>query len=314
MATNLWPNADLESGTTGWAGKDGASVSHSSTQAWEQTYSCKGTLGTGGWEGVKSPWVAIDSDTQYTASAYFYPTETVECLFEIRVNSTDSGDGDLKTSGYSTETADEWTRRTATFTSAVSGENFVQIVYFKSNDATAEDVYVDAVMLETGGSASAWVNYSSGTDIAVGNVGTMEIAGLNPTILAATSFTVGNVGAIEIAGLNPLVSVGAGLWEIGAYIYNALGGTQINVGNVGVIEIAGLDPTVLANTTLTVGNVGAIEIAGLNPTVDFTQAISVGNVGGIEIAGLNPTVGYTLSSNDSGIDGPRIMTVLLLRG
>ena len=197
---------------------------------------------------------------------------------------------------------------------AVSGENFVQIVYFKSNDATAEDVYVDAVMLETGGSASAWVNYSSGTDIAVGNVGTMEIAGLNPTILAATSFTVGNVGAIEITGLNPLVSVGAGLWEIGAYIYNVLGGTQINVGNVGVIEIAGLDPTVLANTTLTVGNVGAIEIAGLNPTVDFTQAISVGNVGGIEIAGLNPTVGYTLSSNDSGIDGPRIMTVLLLRG
>jgi len=132
----------------------------------------------------------------------------------------------------------------------------------------------------------------AGTDIAVTNVGNSSIAAVTPvTIAAATAFTVGNVGNSSIAGYNPNTTIGTGLWEVGAYIYDVIGEIHVNVGNVGAVGVDGFNPATLsADTTFTVGNVGGVSIASPDPTITFNQITSVVNVGAVAIAGLAASV------------------------
>ena len=248
MATNLWPNADMEANVDDWSASSGGSKAHSTEQAQEQTYSGKFTPSTGPyWASYSDVKSIVSGSTQYTASIYIYPTATV--AFQIRILDQDAN---LINSENVAPTANQWNRITNTFT---TGADDTGIKFFirKNGDASEAPWYLDAAMVETGGSASAWVNYSSGTDIAVGNVGDVSIAGYNP---------------------NTVVS--GGLWEIGAYIYDAIGGTQVNVGNVGTTTIAGKVAAVGATLAIAVGNVGTVAISGLKASVT-NAAASVGD-------------------------------------
>ena len=54
MATNLWPNADLETNIDDWNPISSAALVHSDTEAYEQTYSLRVTPTTSVWGGTES--------------------------------------------------------------------------------------------------------------------------------------------------------------------------------------------------------------------------------------------------------------------
>jgi len=289
MAVNLWPNADFESGIADWNISNLATIAHSSTRAWEQSYSLE--IDTGGWVysgAVSDETDAFDVSTQYTWSCYIWVNDpNVILRFAIE----DQDDNSITSDNYDTATAGEWVRYSLTGTTGVDDTGIkARIIQMASEIDTM--IYVDGFMMETGASASAWVNYISGTDIAVGNVGNSSIAAVTPiTVAAATAFTVGNVGNSSIAGYNPNTTIGTGLWEVGAYIYDVIGEIHVNVGNVGAVGVDGFNPATLsADTTFTVGNVGGVSIASPDPTITFNQITSVVNVGAVAIAGLAASV------------------------
>ena len=131
MATNLWPNASLEANADDWNAKNGGTPSHSSTQAWQETYSVKCVPAADVWSGIRSDVNSvIEASTQYTLSLYFYPTtDSVNYAFQIR----DQGASQLALETF-TSSADAWERRDLTFTSGV-GDTGVDIMFFKSNHA-----------------------------------------------------------------------------------------------------------------------------------------------------------------------------------
>ena len=73
MATNLWPNADLESGIDDWTLKDAATILHSTTRAWQETYSLEIDTNGGTYSGATSDIKSIvEESTQYTFSFYYW--------------------------------------------------------------------------------------------------------------------------------------------------------------------------------------------------------------------------------------------------
>ena len=68
---NEWPNADLESGITDWTLKDAGTILHSSTRAWQETYSLEIDTNGGSYAGATSDEKAVDESTQYTLSFYY---------------------------------------------------------------------------------------------------------------------------------------------------------------------------------------------------------------------------------------------------
>jgi hypothetical protein len=156
MAVNLWPNADLEAGIDDWNAWNASSLAHSTTKKYEQSYSLR-VNGAGTYAGAKSDAKSIiDPSTQYTASLYLNPD--VEIAFNLKVYDQDSNL--INPDWNNTCSADAWTRITNTFTTGADDTGVILVIE-KNNNASNEFWYVDAVMLETGGSASAWVNYIS---------------------------------------------------------------------------------------------------------------------------------------------------------
>ena len=314
MATNLWPNADLESDADDWNSLNGGTPSHSTTQSNNAvdggSNSVKCVVSAHAYSGIESDIKSIVSaETQYTFSVYVYNTGTHQIRLEIR----DQDSNSLGAQSF-TVTQNTWTRISRTFTTG-AGDTGIVLRIFKGNDVAEADFYADTLMVETGASASAWVNYSSGTAIAVGNVGNSSIAAVTPvTIAANTTFTVGNVGNSSIAGYNPNTTIGTGLWEVGAYIYDVIGEIHVNVGNVGAVGVDGFNPATLsADTTFTVGNVGGVSIASPDPTVTFTQDTIMGNVGAVVIAGFAAVVTGIAAAVGGGITRIAMKMATILR-
>jgi len=198
MATNLWPNASIETGISEWTPTVGITPSHATTQAWDQTYSL-GLLTTGDYKSVKSDAIGISESTQYTFSFYVYPTNATTV---IEIGLYDQDDNDLFGHVASTYTADEWTRVSITKTMG-SGDTGVK-ARFQKNSGTNAIFYIDGIMLETGASASEWADYIvAGTDVA-------------PPLLTTS---------LQIQ--NPTVANSAP-WDMGAYIYyESSGGVEV---------------------------------------------------------------------------------------
>ena len=311
MAVNLWPNADLEEATApDWQPESDAVKTWSDFLSWEQTYSTKGVI-NGAYDGLKTTVKSIVSaSTQYTVSFYLYPTNA---SMNMQVQVYDQDSNVLANGGFNTYTADTWTRVVTTFTTDV-GDTGIKFRIVQDAGTETGDIYIDGIMLETGGSASAWVNYVAGVEFTVGNVGNISIASPDPTILVATTFTVGNVGNSSIAGYNPNTTIGTGLWEVGAYIYDVIGEIHVNVGNVGAVGVDGFNPATLsADTTFTVGNVGGVSIASPDPTVTFTQDTIMGNVGAVVIAGFAAVVTGIAAAVGGGITRIAMKMATILR-
>ena len=265
MAVNLWPNADLESDIADWNDLNLATVSHSSTRAWQETNSLRIDTNASPYSGAVSDIKSIiDPSTQYTFSFYAYiDGADVDLRFEV----LDQDENQIAGNTWASATSGEWVRyELAGWTGGDDTGIKIKILQFATSVDTL--IYVDGAMFETGGTASTWVNYvAPGTDINVGNVGDVGIDGFNPATLSAdTTFTVGNVGGVSIAGKNPTVGLP----------------TYINVLNVGAVAIAGFAASVLQAIEFTVSNVGRVVISGLN--ADVSEALSAAASGITRIA------------------------------
>ena len=310
MATNLWPNADLEANIDDWNERFCDGISQSSAESYEQTYSLLVDVNSGEYSGAETDYKAVvDPNTQYTISAYVLSAGADNALRAVLF-----GD-DTGNLGANNQTANSstWVRHVITFTTSAD-ETTISLRITKNNHTGTVNFYVDAIMLETGDTASAWENYSSGVAFTVGNVGAVSIAALTPaTIAANTTFTVGNVGNSSIAGYSPNTVIGTGLWEIGAYIYDVIGEIQVNVLNTGDVSINALPPALKADTTFTVGNVGGVSIASPDPTVAFNQDTVMGNVGAVVIAGFAAVVTGIAAAVGGGITRIAMKMATILR-
>ena len=180
MATNLWPNADLESGIDDW-NAIGDGISHSSAEAWEQTYSLLVDVDSGNYSGAESDYKAvIEPSTQYTLTAYSLSAGADNNLRMV-VFGDDSGN-----LGANNQTANSstWVRFQVVFTTSVA-ETEIKFRITKNNHAGTVNFYTDAVMLETGDTPSTWENYSAGGQVDL----TATIAAVTTTSAASLAVT-----------------------------------------------------------------------------------------------------------------------------
>jgi len=282
MAVNLWPNADLESGIDDWSITGSSLISQSSTQAWEQTYSLaidtQGNLYAGAASDVQS---IVNGSTQYTASVYVW-AEDPNTNFTLTILDQDSN---VITNSAGIDTEDTWTRITRSFTTGADDTGIILRVR-QNNRAVDTNIYVDAFQLETGASASAWVNYvEPGVEVTQSPLGTLAVAGLDPVVTASTGVTSG-LGTLTVTGARPSVSAGTS-WEVGAYIYTTVGGVDVNA-ELGTLDITGNDPVVLAVTDVKPG-LGTMTVTGNEPVVTASTGVTSG-LGTLDITGNDPTV------------------------
>jgi len=243
MAVNIWPNADLEAGITEWSQVGGATLSHSSEQAWEQTYSLKIIPGGSYNEAQSDVFTGISPSTQYTASWYF-KTNSATQIWDMKVRDQDGNT--LKQEIGNTFTADTWVRIDLTFTTGADDTGIRLMARSGSNNIADSAGWLDAVMLETGASASEWTNYVE-ADVNV-----------TPPSLA-----------MSLQIYDPVVSVSTP-WDIGPYIYTtSSGGVSVNPSLLQTtIQIH--DPVVYAVDvpTAITPNLMETTIQMLNPTVN----------------------------------------------
>ena len=201
MATNIWGNADLESGIADWnSGALGGDISWSTTKSNSAvdsgTHSLKVDPTSNVRAGCLSDAVPVSSSTQYTVSWYINPDNAA---INYRAEFFDQDNNAVSAVLDNTYTADTWTRVSKTFTTGVDDTGF-KLGVRKNNVAGGDLFYIDCVMLETGGSASAWVP---------GGVQTV----IEPPLLTT-----------QISMFNPVVldSNPTG-WDIGPFIYAEAG-------------------------------------------------------------------------------------------
>ena len=233
MATNLWPNADLEANIDDWTGDGGGSISHSTTQAWEETYSLGVAWTDGNYDGAISDTKSIiDASTQYTFSFYAY---VEDADVDLRIVIRDQDSNTLAATTYSAHASGSWVRHDETFTTGVAATG-INVLIRQQNTAVDTNFYIDAVMLETGESASAWVNYG---DAAV------------ELVIADASLALSADGSGSVDGL----------WDLGAYIYTFGSGIILEVGGVDVL-------LAIANASLALSS----ESPALGPALSIANA------------------------------------------
>ena len=206
MAINIWPNADLEAGIDDWnlIGGGFPSIAWSTTQSWSTdggTHSLA-ISPNGTYKGAVSDVLPVSPNTQYTASWYVWVTDADETMdFKIY----DQDENTIKQETNQTHAANEWFRVDLTGTTGADDTGIKLLC--RSSGTHQEDavIYLDAVMLETGASASAWTNYVASE------------ANVFPEALA-----------MSLAIHNPIVSVSLP-WDIGPFIYgSAATGVSVN--------------------------------------------------------------------------------------
>ena len=328
-ATNLWSNASVEDGVDDWNVEGAGSISQSSDQKWHDTNSLYVVPG-GQWQGAKSDTKSIvESSTEYTFSCFIRSTDG-DMTTAVQVEGDVSGYIDQDSSATATDT---WVRKTVTFTTGASDTGIV----IKIVDVDATDhgnFYIDGIMLETGGSASEWIDYvESGTDIDA-TLGSLTLTGYDATISAGTGID-GTTGSLTLTGYDAAVGAGTaiavegpasgdGEWDMGAYIYpDASGGTFTLTGynatvnaevtspidaTLGSFTLTGQNATISAGTDVD-GTLGSLTLSGFDATVSAGAGINPG-VGSFSLTGFNANVSAGSESID--IDANRIARIIFI--
>jgi len=192
MATNLWINPSLEDGITGWSGVGSASVSQSSTQAWDLANSLKVTTTSTAYGGTTTvPMYGVEESTDYVLSFYLYNTDGGE-TFRFEWRDQDSNWISPNKSGQSS-TQDTWVRHFHTVTTG-AGDTGMRIKITKENTATAFDFYLDGFQLESGTTPSTWEDYYLTTRAAKG---ALTIADYNATVSEGAGAAAGDFYLFE---------------------------------------------------------------------------------------------------------------------
>ena len=227
MAVNLFPNADIETSIAEWE-----LASANGVLTWGTTRSQSGLDGgthairfdtegyaNAGYRLKSGSYVPVDSSTQYTISFYVWVEDSGLDL-RIRIRDQDLGNNIGRTE--SAVTAGQWNRLDYTFTTA-SDTTAIEFTLYQITTTVDTFFDVDCIMLETGASASTWVNYSAGSEILVVADCAHAHTADSPVITQGGSLTVADCAHAHTAvGFQG----GDGLWDVGAYIY-PLGGNEI---------------------------------------------------------------------------------------
>lgn len=279
MGKNKWSNADLESGVTPWVSRNGSTVVQSSTQAWEQTNSLRFN-GTSTYAGihVNSPGHGdIVGSQQYTFSVYIY---CESAGININIKMYDQDNNWLGQSLGNSTTEDTWVRLSLTFSTG-AGDTGLRPIIEKNNNSDNGYIYIDAIQVEEGGSATTWENYSSGIDLTI-----QELA----HSFALDAPIVQRVLGLTVAALDHDFSVGGSItpgWEVGPYVYPDTGLIVAVVAGLTIADLAhaaGFDaPAVQRILGISVADLThALELEGL--TLEEIDGSSGGNILPILIA------------------------------
>ena len=212
MATNLWPNADLESGVSPWTDTGGyTDISQSSTKKWEQSYSLLVETNGYAYNGTMCSFDGIEESTQYTFSFY---AEVDASSVDMHLIIEDQDTNQLAGYTFDNMTTGSFIRYEGMFYTG-AGDTGIIVKILQWATTVDTNIYIDGVMLETGGTASAWVNYSNPSEELVIADASHVHAAESPTI-TQTSFVLVLDDATHV---HTSAGAGDGLWDLGAYIW-----------------------------------------------------------------------------------------------
>ena len=173
----------------------------------------------------------ISESTSYTFSCYIYAEDS----FNLRITCCNQDDTLRAGETFSAITSGEWTRFERSFTLQAGDTGVIIHVYHDTGNVDTI-FYVDGAMLETGGSASEWVNYSNPSE---------------ELVIADASLALSADGSGSVDGL----------WDLGAYIYTSGSGIVLEVGGVDVL-------LAIANASLALSS----ESPALGPALSIANA------------------------------------------
>ena len=149
---NLIGNSDFEynAGTGSWLAKNAATITNGNTYSYEGNYSEIITTNTTANAGMSLAYTLAPSTT-YTLSVYARASSSVASDFIM--GRQDVSGTDVSCAGQTLSTT-TWTRYTCTFTTGatITSSN----IYFQRAGLTNYSIYLDAVQLQTGSTATAW--------------------------------------------------------------------------------------------------------------------------------------------------------------
>jgi hypothetical protein len=154
--TNLLPNGGFESNTTNWAITTGGDVlTQDSSRSKFGSFSMKESVGGTGFEGAKSANITVSASTTYTASAWFYITNSdIAAGKGVAIDLQFGGVTDNRQEFRPTTPG--WNRFSVTATSGV-GVSIANVYATSSNTVPATTFWVDGVQLEQKSYATPYV-------------------------------------------------------------------------------------------------------------------------------------------------------------
>jgi len=191
---NQATNPSLETGTTGWAGRAGCTLTQDTTGGYNGTSSAKCVNTATANAGMNMTGIVpmMVNGTTYTISMYVEASANMTTL-EIGHADNAVTPVDVPCLTAQTVTSLGWKRFTCTFTAgAQSGTPYI---YVKQTDATVRTIWVDAVLLETDANSST--NYRDGR-ISLGNATISSPAVFQTNANSTTAFQIQNAAGIQV--------------------------------------------------------------------------------------------------------------------
>ncbi len=200
---NLITNSDFEAnGTTGWAVKNGSTLSRVTTQQWQGNGSLQ-VAGSASNNSGTSYNFTMSTGTQYTLSLYAKVASGSISDFIIGRQDV-SGTDVLCFSGTNQTLTTSWKRFVCTFTTGGTITN--SNIFAQKTGSSAETFFIDGVQLQTGGSASA---YNPGGGIMLEGLVNSPVAfqNKNDSTTALQVQSAGGANVLSIDTLDSLTSV-----------------------------------------------------------------------------------------------------------
>jgi len=259
---NLLGNSDFEynPGTGSWLAKNAATITNSNTYSYEGNYSAIITTNTTANAGMSFAYT-LSPSTTYTLSVYARASSSVASDFIM--GRQDVSGTDVSCAGQTLSTT-TWTRYTCTFTTGatITSSN----IYFQRAGLTNYSIYLDAVQLQTGSTATAWTP---------------------------------STGSIQIAApiTNPLMIRNTINSPYEFQVMNAAGSQLLGVDSQNVNTTVNTTLTLNTNLNLPTPTAPTITPTGVNNSITYTYAIvAVASNGQLSLA--SPT-GTTAAGNSS---------------
>jgi hypothetical protein len=302
---NLITNSNFETGTTGWAIKNGSSIAQDSSNSVIGRNSLAITTGAAN-RGAQYTF-ALAASTTYTLSFYAKVSATNGSVLSFGPSDiTGTTDNDCVSSTFISQT---WARFSCTFamSSPVSGTRYI---YVKQSDATARTLYIDGVQLELASKPTAYTDGGS-VDVSGRFSSPINIATRQDTTAAllVSSSTSGEV--LRVDNVNNIVYTGQNLVVDSSATNNGtvdlqFGGTGGNNAGIGSKQSAtgnqyGLDFYIQSANVFNLNGTGGA--ATFQNSANSTSALQVKNSAGTTLLNADTTNSRITISGNTEVAG-----------